>query len=182
MRDALLELVRQKKRLLLSVAVLALFTMALFIAVDGYQLPEIVAAQAKWSELRRQVALMGRGDVSSAYRQGKIDLETLKGRIPPKRQFARVLGDILEQAASSGTTIDSITYKPRVVKEDEGLLAYDLTMSVSGRYAALKSFLSDVRKFRELVVINEFGLINSDYFEENVTLDLQMTIYLREDT
>jgi len=181
MRDALLELVRQKKRLLLSVVVLTLFTAALFITVDGYQLPEIVAAQAKWSELRRQVALMGRGDVSSAYKQGKIDLETLKGRIPPKRQFARVLGDILEQAASSGTAIDSITYKPRVIK-DEGLLAYDLTMSVSGRYAAIKSFLADMRKFRELVVINEFGLINSDYFEENVTMDLQMTIYLREDT
>jgi len=180
MRDAILELVRQKKRLLLSVAVLALFTVALFITVDGYQLPEIAAAQTKWSDLRREVALLGRRDIATTYKQGKIDLETLKGRIPPKRQFARVMGEILEQAASSGVATGSITYKARVVK-DEGLLAYDLTMSVNGRYAAIKSFLADMRKFRELVVVNEFSLVNSDYYEENVTMDLQLTIYLRED-
>lgn len=181
MKDAILEIVRQKKRLLIAIALLALLTVALFVAVDGYQLPEIVAAQMKWGDLRRQVVVAGRGDVTNTYKQGKIDLETLKGRIPPKRQFPRLLGDILEQAVSSGVATGPITYKPRVIK-DEGLLAYELAMSVNGRYAAIKSFFADLRKFRELVVVDDFSLTNSDVFEENVTMDLHVTIYLRGDT
>jgi type IV pilus assembly protein PilO len=180
MRDAILEIVRRKVRLLIAIAMLALLTVALFIVVDGYQMPEIAAAQMKWSDLRRQVAVAGRGDITNTYKQGKIDLETLRGRIPPKRQFPRLLGDILELAVSSGVTTGPITYKPRVVK-DEGLLAYELAMSVNGRYAAIKSFLADLRKFRELVVVDDFSLTNSDVFEENVTMDLHVTIYLRGD-
>jgi type IV pilus assembly protein PilO len=180
MRDAILEMVRRKMRLLIAIALLALLTVALFIVVDGYQVPRIAAAQMKWSDLRRQVAVSGRGDITNTYKQGKIDLETLRGRIPPKRQFPRLLGDILEQAVSSGVTTGPITYKPRVIK-DEGLMAYELAMSVNGRYAAIKSFLADLRKFRELVVVDDFSLINSDVFEENVTMDLHVTIYLRED-
>jgi len=180
MKDAILEIVRQKKRLLIAIALLALLTVALFVVVDGYQMPEIVAAQMKWSDLRRQVVVAGRGDITNTYKQGKIDLETLKGRIPPKRQFPRLLGDILEQTVSSGVVTGPITYKPRVIK-DEGLLAYELAMSVNGRYAAIKSFLADLRKFRELVVVDDFSMTNSNVFEENVTMDLHMTIYLRGD-
>jgi type IV pilus assembly protein PilO len=180
MKDAILEIIRRKRRLLIAVALLALLTVVLFIVVDGYQVPEIAAAQMKWSELRRQVAVAGRGDITKAYKQGKIDLEILRGRIPPKRQFPRLLGDILEQALSSGVTTGPITYKPRVIK-DEGLLAYELAMSVNGRYAAIKSYLADLRKFRELVVVDDFSLTNSDVFEESVTMDLHVTIYLRGD-
>ena len=61
------------------------------------------------------------------------------------------------------------------------MLVYRLAMSVNGRYAAIKSFLVDLRRFRELVVVDDFSLTNSDVFEENVTMDLHMTIYLRGD-
>ena len=104
MRDAILEIVRLKKRLLIAVGLLALLALALLIAVDGYQRPGIIAAQMKWSDLRRQVVVAGHADVTNAYKQGKADLATLRGRIPPKRQFPRLLGDILEQAVSCGVS------------------------------------------------------------------------------
>lgn len=180
MKTRILELLRLKRRPLIVVALLALVTLALSVAVDGYQAPKIAAAQTKWSELRRQVALGDHRDVASVYRQGGIDLETVRGRIAPRRQFARLLGEVLEQAASSGVITGPLSYKPRTIKE-ENLLAYAVTMSVSGRYAAVKSFLTDLLNSRELVVVEDFSMANNDFFEEKVVMDLHLTIYLRED-
>ena len=180
MRTVLLEIVRRKKHLFISVCTLALLSITLFVAVDGYQSREIAARQLKWGELRLQIAGAGRRDVSALYKQGKSDLETLRGRIPAKRQFPRLLGDILEQAASSGVTTGPMNYKPSVLK-DEKLLAYELRMGVSGSYAAIKSFLADLLSNRELVIVDDVILTNSDLYEENVTMDLRLTIYLRED-
>lgn len=180
MREALLEIVRLRKWWLVGVGVLLLLGVGLAIAVDGYQKPLIEARREKWSELRRQVAMAGSRDLTALYRQGNADLARLSERIPPRRQFPRVLGDILEQASSSGVSVGPITYKPHRI-DQERLLAYELSLGVSGGYAAVKSFLGDLLKNRELVVVDEVNLTNADLFEENVTMDLRLTVYLRED-
>jgi len=180
MKQALLDLLSTKKRSLAAIGVLLLLNCALYAMITAYQTPALGTALNKWSDLRGRVAALGRGDVTTAFRQGKGDLEKLAPLIPARRQFARVLSDFLEAAASSGVTTGAITYKPQLVK-DENLLAYGVTMSVNGRYAAVKSFLSDLQKYREMVVIDGITLTNSDPFEENVTMDVRLTIYLRED-
>jgi type IV pilus assembly protein PilO len=145
----------------------------------SYQAPAIVTAQAKWNDLRRRVSVAGRSDVSTVYKQGQIDLATLAERIPPKRQFPRLLGDLMEAASANGVVAGALSYKPETVK-GENLLAYGLTMKVSGRYAAVKSFLADLLIMPELVVVDSVSLTNSDPFEEDVNMDLHMTVYLRE--
>lgn len=180
MKALTLELIRLKRRPLIAVTLLALVTLALSVAVDGYQEPKIADALTKWSELRRQVALRDQPDVAGEYRQAGIDLGTVRNRIVPRRQFARLLSEILEQAASSGVVTGQLSYKPRAIKE-EHLLAYTVTMSVSGRYAAVKSFLADMLSSRELVVVEDFSMANNDLFQEKVTMDLHLTVYLRED-
>jgi type IV pilus assembly protein PilO len=179
MREALLETLRLNKRLLIAAAVLALVTLGLCVTVSTYQAPEIADAQLKWNDLRRRSASIGRGDVTSAYKQGQIDLAKLTDRIPLKRQFPRVLGDLIEAAASNGAVTGALTYKPEVVK-GENLLDYGLTMKISGRYAAIKSFLADLLNTPELIVVEGFSLTNSDPFEEDVSMDLHLTVYLRE--
>lgn len=180
MKDALLEIVRLRKWWLLCACLLLLLFLGFTIAVDGYQKPKIAAQRERWSELRRQVALAGSRDLSALYRQGNADLAALRERIPPKRQFPRLLGELLEQASSSGVSVGQITYKPRQLGQDR-LLVYELSLGVSGGYAAVKSFLADLLKSRELLVVEEVGMTNSDLFEENVTMDLRLTVYLRED-
>ena len=107
------------------------------------------------------------------------DLEKLNSRIPPKREFARVLSDILEAASNSGVATGNISYKPLSIK-DEALLSYKLSLSVSGDYAAVKSYLSDLQQNPELIVVDNVSLENSDLFSENVVLNLNITVYLRE--
>ncbi|HIJ96837.1 MAG TPA: hypothetical protein HPP94_14080 [Desulfuromonadales bacterium] len=178
MNHILVEIFRQKKIMLAVVLVLLLLNIVLGFTVSAYQIPALAAVQLKWSELRRQAALGNRADASAMYRQGAEDLGKLTSRIPLKRDFARVLSDLIEMAASSAVSMGTMSYKPLPVTV-EGLLPYQLSLSVGGGYAAVKSFLSDLQKNSELLVVDSLSLSNSDPYEERVIMDLHITIYLR---
>lgn len=179
MKQYVLEIVRQKWRLLGIILILLLLNGIIGIVVSAYQLPSLTALQNKWSDLRRQNARVGVADAATLYKQGSDDLEKLKVRIPEKREFARVLSELLESAASSAVEVGVISYKPVQIKE-EALLSYQLSLSASGRYAAVKSYLSDLQNNQELIVVDSVAFSNSDLFVENVVMDLRITVYLRE--
>jgi len=179
MKQILLEIYRLKKRSLNAALLLLAVNIAVYAVNSGYLTGAVNEAQQKWHELRRKAAAAESADVSVVYRQGVSDLEKLSAVIPPKRQFPQVLGDVLDAAASNNVVTGAVTYKPQVVK-NEDLLAYGINMSVSGSYAAVKSFLADLQHNRELVVIESVSLTNSDPFEENVVMHVSLTVYLRE--
>jgi len=179
MKQYVLEIVRQKWRLLSIILTLLLLNITLGIVVSAYQLPSLANVQITWSDLRRQTARAGVADAATLHKQGAADLEKLKERIPEKREFARVLSELLESAASNAVDVGTISYKPVPIKE-EALLSYQLSLSVSGRYAAVKSYLSDLQNNRELIVVDSVAFSNSDLFVEHVAMDLRITVYLRE--
>ena len=179
MKQVLLEIYRLKKRCLIAMLLLLLANIAMYAFIHGYQNVALNEAQNKCDDLRRRFTTAERGDVSVIYRQGVNDLDKLKTIIPPKRRFPLVLGGILDDAASGNLAVKAISYKPQTVK-NEDLLEYDINMSVSGSYAAVKSFLADLQKKRELIVIDTIALSNADLFEENVSMNIRLTVYLRE--
>lgn len=179
MKRYLLEILRQKWRLLSVILTLLVANVVLGVFVSAYQLPSLEDLQTKWAGLRLQAARAGQTDPVALHRQGAADLEKLKTRTPEKRQFARVLSDLLEAAASSSVEVGTISYKPVEVK-GEALLSYQLSLSVSGRYAAVKSYLADLQKNPELLVVDTVAFSNSDLFVEKVVMDLRITVYLRE--
>ncbi len=179
MKQAIQELIRQKRTSLTILAALLLFTIILSLFNGYYLAPKIISAQTSWNDLRQRVAVAGKADVASVYRRGIDDLKKLTNRIPVKRQFARVMGELLDNATSNGVVIGTTTYKPQSVKGQQDLLVYSLSMSVSGSYAAIKSFLGDLQKNGELVVIDSVTFANSDPFEENVVMDIKASIYLQ---
>lgn len=173
------EIVRVKKNPLLLLALLLLINVAMLGAINNYLLPENSSLQMKWGELRRKVAVDGRMDINALYKQGKADLDKLQERIPLKRQFPAMLGEMLETADSNNVTTGNISYKPDAVK-GQNLLAYTLSMNVGGSYAGIKSFLSDIMEMKELVVIDKLAITQSDQTSERVIMSLQMTIYIKE--
>jgi type IV pilus assembly protein PilO len=178
MNQALRELFRQKRLLLIALAVLLALNIGLYVAINAYLAPAVISSQASWSDLRQRVAVAGRADVASVYQRGIDDLKKISTKIPAKRQFPRVIGDILDSAVTSGVSIGSVNYRPQTVKGQD-LLSYSVSMSVSGSYAAVKSFLGDLQKNSELVVVDGIRLSNSDLFEENVAMEISVSIYLK---
>ncbi|MBV5338681.1 MAG: type 4a pilus biogenesis protein PilO [Deltaproteobacteria bacterium] len=179
MKQLMLEIVRQKWRFLSIILILLLLNVALIFVVSTYQLPILADLQTKWSSLRRSSAGTGQMDPAALYQQASADLEKVKGKIPEKKQFARVLSELLEAAASSGVEVGAISYKPQLIKE-EALLSYQVALSVSGGYAAVKSYLADLQGNPELLVVDAVSFSNSDPFVENVVMALRITVYLRE--
>lgn len=178
MKMYVLEIVRQKWRLLSVILALLLVNVAIGVFVSAYQLPSLMNLQTKWNDLRRK-GVGGHVDAATLHREGSADLEKLKARIPEKRHFARVLNELLEAAASSAVEVGAISYKPLQIKE-EALLSYHLTFSVNGGYAGVKSYLSDLQKSPELIVVDTVTFTNTDLYIENVVMNLGITVYLRE--
>lgn len=177
MKQYLYEIFRQKRRHLGIILFLVLLNAVLGGAVSLYQLPLLAELQTKWSDLRRQGS--SGQDPASLYKQATADLKKISERIPEKRDFARVLSDLIESAASSAVEVGAITYKPVQLKE-EPLLSYQLSLTVSGSYAAVKSYLADLQQNRELLVVDSVSFSNSDLYTENVVMNLKITVYLRE--
>jgi type IV pilus assembly protein PilO len=179
MMPVLLEIARLKKKALLFVALLLVANICLYVGIDYYLRPELSSTQLQWSELRRKVAASARMDVNALYKQSKDDLAKIAERLPLKREFPRLLGDILEIADANNLASGNISYKPEMVK-DHNLQAYAVTMNVSGSYAGIKSFLSDILEIDEMAVIDSLAISQSDQMTEKVTMSLKLTVFMRE--
>lgn len=127
--------------------------------------------------MRMQAAASNTLDAASVFRQGKSDLETWRERISPKRDFAAFIGELFETATNNNLKVGAITYKPGPVK-GEDLLAYSIGFNVSGKYAAIKSFISDIESFKRIAVIDNIALSGKSD-EEAVDMRVQMTAYFR---
>jgi type IV pilus assembly protein PilO len=178
MKQLALEIVRQKWRILSTIGFMLLLNVIFSIVISSYQLPLILSLQAKWNDVRQKAARSSKVDAGTMYKQGTADLEKLNALIPEKREFARILSDLIEAAAASSVEVGAISYKPVQLKE-EPLLSYQLSLSVSGSYAGVKSFLSDLHKSQELLIVDTVTFSNSDLYVENVVMNVQLTVYLR---
>jgi type IV pilus assembly protein PilO len=178
MTQFLSEIAKQKWRHIVVVVLLLVLNGALGIYVSTVQNPDLIEKQKTWSSLRRQNSSAVRVDAETLYRLGNADLTKLKTRIPAKREFARILGDLYEMASSDAVDVEKVSYKMVAIKED-ALQCYELSFAVNGSYAATKSFLADLLKNQELMVVDSVSLSNQDMFTEHVTMDLRLTLYLR---
>ncbi len=179
MMALMLEIIRQKRFAVTLLSALLLLGTLLAFVERSMVTPKLQSAHERWSQMRSRSSAAGRTDAAATYRQGRSDLASLHERIPSKRQFPRVLGDILDAAASSGVTIGNVTYVPQAVK-DQKLFSYAVSLSVNGSYAGIKSLLAEVQGMRDLVIVDGMGLSNQDMFSERVVMDLKLTAYLKE--
>jgi type IV pilus assembly protein PilO len=175
------ELFRQilmtRRKSFVIIAVLVVLNIGLFAYSSAYLEPQLTGLQQKWSEMRRQAAAGALIDPASVYRQGRTDLENWRARISPKKEFASFIGELFETATNNSLRVGAITYKPGQVKGEE-LLAYAIGFNVSGKYAAIKSFIADLEKLKEIAVIDNISL-NGKSDEESVDMRVQMTAYFR---
>jgi Tfp pilus assembly protein PilO len=172
-----LEIIQARLKSIIVLGVLLILTVVLALYALFWQGPHNEALQIRRNEQQRLLATGG-GDISAIYRQGTADLATFSAMVPPRKSFARVVGEILEMAQNSGLTVSGVTYKPNPVANG-GFIDYTLSFSVVGKYAGIKSYFADLQRFKEMVVINQFSLAGGRTTEEVVDLKLNLTVYLQ---
>lgn len=172
------QILRARPKSLVFAAVLVLLNIGLYAYVSVLQVPRLAALQNAWFEKRRTAEKGASTNVATIYRQGTADLASWRARIAPKKDFARVVGELFETAADNSLVVGSVSYKPSPIK-DENLIAYSVGFNVSGKYAGIKNFLADLMKSREIITIDDVTLNSSTGTEESVSLKLQLTAYFR---
>ena len=179
MRQTLLALWQLKKPWFISIGALLLLNLIAATGIFLFQRPLLEQKMKLVTEQQKELDAQVRGDTSSVYRNGKRDLEKLQTFIPPKSQFAPLLGEIMGIATECQVSTDSLTYKPDYLKQ-RNLLLYHVSLSVTGRYSALRCYLYKMQTMKELVVIDTISLKSGDPYKEKVSMTLQLTTYLRD--
>ncbi len=176
-----LKIIRQifvaRRNWFIAILILVLIDAGLRVFRSTYLGPRVASLESKWSARRLEAAGEKGVDMAAVYRQGMGDLAAWRARIYPKKEFAGFIGELFETAKNNSLKVGAITYRPQPVK-GEGLLAYSIGFSVSGKYAAIKSFIADLERLREIAVIDNISL-NGKSTEESVDMRLQMTAYFR---
>ena len=172
-----LEIVQARLKSIIFLGVLLILNVVLAVYALFWQAPRNESLQIRRNDQQRLLA-SGGGDISAVYRQGITDLGTFYAMAPPRKSFARVVGEILEMAHNSGLTVSGVTYKPDPVASG-GLIDYVLVFSVAGKYAGVKSYFADLQRYKEMVVVDQFSLAGGRTTEEIVDLKLNLTIYLQ---
>jgi Tfp pilus assembly protein PilO len=171
------QIIKVRRNFLIAISVLILINIGLYIFSSAYLGPQAASLQNKWSEKRLLAARGTVMDSAAVYRQGTADLAVWRARIYPKKEFARFIGEIFETATNNSLKVGAITYRPQQVK-GEDLLAYSFGFNVSGKYAAIKSFIADIQRLREIAVIDNIAL-SGKATEESIEMKLQLTAYFR---
>lgn len=174
----ILETISARRKMVIFICVLLLINICSYLYLTLYQEPHLESLQNDWFQKRQKMASMSLADAATVYDQGTRDLKTWLSRIPSKKDFARSLGDLFETAANNNLSVKSVTYKPNLIK-DEGLLAYTIAFTVSGNYAAVKSFISDTVRSRQIITVDNMSLNNSSTTQEAIELKLQLTMYFK---
>lgn len=180
MKKFVLELYHRKKNWVIGIGLLLFLNIISFAGIAFFQRPALEHKRALATERQKDLDALTGGDVSAVYRVGKSDLGKLQAMIPPKRRFAPLLGEIMESTTVCRISTESLTYKPEYLRERK-LLAYRIALSVNGRYASLRCFLYEMQTKKELLVIDGITLKSDDPYAENVSMELKLTAYLRDE-
>ena len=172
------EVITSQPRTFILIAVLFLLNLSFYLFSAVYQQPRFESLQTQWFEKRKLATSGAVPDAAAVYQQGVKDLKTWRDRIIPKKGFARFIGKLFETAANNSLNFNRVSYKVLQLKEP-GLAAYMLDFSVAGKYAAVKSYLSDLERMPEIITIENISLNNKNSIEDAVDLKVQLTVYLR---
>jgi Tfp pilus assembly protein PilO len=172
-----LEIIKMRKKSCLAIIALALANIVLYIFIMGFQISKLNTLQNEWLE-NRQRPSSGYLEKSLIFSQGKKDLAVFDSRIPPKKDFMRVVGELFEIASNNGLSIGSVGYKPELIK-DRDLLVYGLSFSVEGSYAAVKSFIADIEQSPEIVSIDQINLTGAESSPDSVKVSVRISAFFK---
>ncbi|QWV92253.1 type 4a pilus biogenesis protein PilO [Geomonas oryzisoli] len=177
----LLDMIAARRKSFTFIAFLALLALGIEAYISTYQRPELANVQQAWFTKRDALA---RGETqadATKYQQGMRDLDEFRKHLLPKKELAALLSRIYGTAKTNSLVLSGINYRPSKEKgKGNQMVTYGISFNVTGKYASVKSFLADLARYREMLIVESISLSNSSVTEEKVNLRIQTTVYLTE--
>ncbi len=108
------------------------------------------------------------------------DLDHFYQMMPARTGLGNFIGRLYSYAEDAGIDIDQISYAAKPVK-DVGLLSYQLSFAVSGRYSQLKKFIYQLENSPSLLILQKIALDEARQKKKKVVnLQLQLQTFFLE--
>lgn len=179
MTAALIRQILRENRLLFGAVLLLLLLCGATWYLVLHQTSRLTDQQAVWNSKRRLAASRTETLGLDRYQQDRQLITDLYRTIPYRHEFPRVIGQITDFMTLRGALPGPITYKP-VATALEGLISYTLTCSATGSYPGLKRLIADLERLGGIATLDAVSFGANDAVPNQVTLTLQLTVYLRE--
>jgi len=176
--EMLREIIAARRKSFGLIALFLALDLCLWLFLSLWQQPELEKTQKEWFAKRDAAARGVDRGVSARYQDTERDLDTFQKRIIDKKDFAGFLSELFATARSNSLVLKGITYRPVVTKE-AGIISYAIGFDVTGKYAGVKGFVSDLARFPKLVTVDSIALGNTSQTAESVNLRVQMTVLLK---
>lgn len=177
--EILRDIVAARGKMLAFLGFLLLLAAAAQLYLSSWQRPALEKAQVEWFSRREAIA---RGEAlgdAARYHNGMRDLEEFQKRLVPKERFPALMSQLYDSAKSNSLALKGVTFKPGNIKGEKQIVTYGVSFTVSGRYASVKKFISDLLRYKELVTVDSISLGSQSATEETVNLKVQTTVYLK---
>jgi type IV pilus assembly protein PilO len=175
--NLILMIFNARRKSFIAILVLILVNAGIYIYYAAYLEPRLTALQTLWAEKRLMAATGSILDNAAVYRQGIADMAAFRERMPLKKEFVEFIGELFETASNNSLKVAGINYNRSQIK-GEKLITFAIGFNVSGNYAAIKSFISDLERIRQIAVIDNISM-SGKTDEESVDMKVQMTAYFR---
>lgn len=166
--------------LLVVLGVLLFANVALALFLQHYFVPMVNEREQQL--IRSQAELRGGGTGDSPaqlFAQGQKDLGTFREKIPPHREFTKLIVDLQGMSDEAGLDLSRISYQHKEEKDGD-LLRYSLSFTLIGSYRDIKMFIHALEQSPRLITIGQIGLqgvgVDSD---TDVRLQLNLETFFR---
>jgi type IV pilus assembly protein PilO len=175
---------RQNRKLPVIVAVLLALNLFGWLLAGRILVPRVEAARSallqEQERQRRQLEQGGALTGVAGYREGREAIDRFTESLLTKDRLTIFLGEVYSLAKDAGLSIDRISYKPEMIKEQH-LLRYTLNFSVAGNYAQVKKFIGSLEFSEGIMILDKLSLSGAQAEQDRVSLGLQLTTYFRSD-
>ncbi|MDD2501608.1 MAG: type 4a pilus biogenesis protein PilO [Geobacter sp.] len=135
----------------------------------------------QWIEKRQQLHGSGSVTTSRVFQRNQDALNNLLATVPTRSELPRILGQVTDYVAMHKATMKTLSYKP-LPPSVTGLYRYNLVVSVTGNYEAIKLLLADLQNLNALAYVDSCGFINPDPQSDQLQMEARMVINLRSES
>lgn len=167
----------------LTIGTLLLLNLGCYLIVDLWVTPEVNQLESRYIELQTQTRKLQQEQAAAdnpraVFARGTADLASFRQRVPEKKEFTRLIGEVFDMAQQTGLNIHQVTYQPNLLVK-QNLLEYVLSFSVEGEYSQLKRFISLLESSERLIAIESLGLASGSDSGEKIGLQLRLATYFQ---
>ncbi|MCK5312693.1 MAG: type 4a pilus biogenesis protein PilO [Desulfobacteraceae bacterium] len=149
----------------------------------------IIGNQSKYISFLQKKAVAVRSDTSSAFERSERqiskqynDIKKIMNEIPQEFSFSEYAVKVRSLIDMNQLFIeDSLVFSPEET-QNPSLLVYNTNIIVTGKYPAIKQFISDIQNLKGLKYLNSVSMIRDSKHRERIKLSLRLSVFLRKGT